>query len=222
MKRGRPPVLTEEVTTTIGKIKQKHPNWSVREIQKKIPQFNPSLKGKVPGRTKVNDYIRETYTPNLKRQIELGYDNPWNLDALKDNPLPPEVLPKLFPLWLKRQETRTEPPLSIRQVRWITQLSSMTDDIELLGIVADMCAEWELIGALTETPQLSSPVTVLQIYAWLIRMSDKELNEHYEEILREKLVSATPPEETLKTLQGIYGDEFLKAMKLKSKEANEA
>lgn len=144
-------------------------------------------------------------------------DKPWNLDALGGDLLPPGVLKTLFSIWLAKQEDPSSPPLTIREAKWIAQLSSMTEDTELLRIVADMCAEWELIGELTKTPQLSSPDMVLYIYSLLTRMTERELNEHHQGILREKHVSGTRREDIIKGLGAVYGDEFLQAMKLKSK-----
>lgn len=159
-----------------------------------------------------------------RRDSDLPQDKPWNLNALRDDPLPPEALPKLFRIWLEKQGNPLSPPLSIREARWIAQLSGMTDDIELLRIMAEMCAEWDLIGDLTGSAQLSSPTTILYIYSRLTRVPKEAEKEHYQEILREKhvSVSGTRREETIQGLGAIYGDEFLKAMKLKPKKKKEA
>lgn len=218
------PILTPEVTGLIASVHRKHPKWKAPEIRNwVIPilhEDNPNL----PPQWPTLSTVQKVLAPVRKKEKELAdssEDKPWNLDALRDDPLPPEVLLKLFPIWLMKQENPLSPPLSIREARWIAQLSSMTDDIELLRIIADLCAEWELIGELTNTPQLSSPDMVLHIYSLLTRMAEKELKEHHQEILREKYVSDTRRGETIKGLGAIYGDEFLKAMKLKSKKEEE-
>ena len=141
------------------------------------------------------------------------------LDTLRDNPIPPGALPKVFQIWLTNQESPSYPPLSIREAKWIAQLSSMTDDIELLRLLAEMCAERELIGELTNTPQLSMPSMILQIYAYLTKMSLETKEEHYREIRKEKHVSVSGSrrEQSIKGLGAIYGDEFLQAMNLRPK-----
>ena len=161
--------------------------------------------------------VLERKISSYRKDSDLPQDKPWNLDALGDDILPAGVLKTLFSIWLAKQEDPSSPPLTIREAKWITQLSSMTEDTELLRIVAGMCAEWELIGELTKTPQLSSPVMVLHIYSLLTRMTEKELNEHYQEIQKEKhvSVSGTRRGTVIEGLGVIYGDEFLKTMKLK-------
>ena len=83
--------------------------------------------------------------------------------------------------------------------------------------MAELCADWELIGELTGTVQLSSPAMVLSIYSVLTGMVSKELKEHLQGILREKYVPGTPREETMEVLRIMYGDEFIQAVKSESK-----
>ena len=203
--------IRPEQETIIAKYTLDFPDMNRTKLAEKI-QAEVKWLGKSP-----EIEVLERKISLYRRDSDLPQDKPWNLDALRDDPLSPEVLLKLFPIWLMKQENPLSPPLSIREARWIAQLSSMTDDIELLRIVAELCAEWELIGELTRTSQLSSPVMVLHIYSLLTRMAEKELNEHHQEILREKHASGTRRGGTIKGLGAIYGDEFLKAMKLKSK-----
>lgn len=164
----------------------------------------------------------------LERKISLyrkdsdsPQDKPWTLDSLRDYPLPPDALPKLFQIWLYKQGSPLERPLSIREARWAAQLSSMTDDIELLRLMAEMCTEWELIGELTGTAQLSSPTTILYIYSQLTAMDDKKLKEHHQDILSEKLGFGTRRGETMEGLKAFYGDEFIRATKSKKEAHNE-
>lgn len=161
--------------------------------------------------------VLERKITSYRKDSDSPRDNPWTLDSLKENPLPPEALPKLFQIWLYKQENQFEPPLSVREAKWIAQLSCMTDDIELLRVIAEMCAEWELIGELTKSAQLSPPATILYIYAQLARMADEELKEHHQEILKEKHVSGTRRSETMEGLRAIYGDQFIQGMKSNSK-----
>jgi len=68
----------------------------VRTIQKKIPEFNKSLTGKVPGRTVINKYKREVLVPNLGKMEKTGMDEPWSIasmSAKSEFELPSEVIP---------------------------------------------------------------------------------------------------------------------------------
>jgi len=150
-----------------------------------------------------------------------GLDEPWTIGSLSEYPISSDVLPRLFPIWLHRQEDPTSPLLTIREARWIAQLSSMTQDMELLEAMAEMCAEDELIAELTNTPtpELSFPGVTLFIYARLTGMPDEELTEHYKEIFKEKrpFASGTRRDITMKELEAIYGKDVLKTVKPKSK-----
>ena len=203
--------ITPEQEATIAKYVLDFPDMSRTKLAEKI-QAEVNWLGKPP-----EIEVLERKISSYRRVSELPQDKPWTLDSLKQNPLPPEVLPKLFPIWLMKQENPLSPPLTIREARWIAQLSGMTDDIELLRLVAEVCAEWELIGELTNSPQLSSPATMLHIYSHLTRMGPGETKEHHEKILKEKQASGTRREETIEGLRAVYGDEFLKTIKLKPK-----
>jgi len=150
-----------------------------------------------------------------------GLDEPWTIGSLSEYPIPSDVLPRLFPIWLHRQEDPTSPPLTIREARWIAQLSSMTQDMELLEAMAEMCAEDELIAELTNTPtpEFSFPGVTLFIYARLTGMPDEELTEHHKEILKEKrpFASSTRRDITMRRMGLRYGKDVLKTVKPKSK-----
>lgn len=197
--------------TSIAKYTLDYPDMNRTELAEKI-QTEVKWPGKPP-----EIEVLERKISSYRRDSDLPQDKPWTLDALRDSPVAPEALRKILEIWLTNQESPYLPPLSIREARWIAQLSSMTEDIELLRLVAEMCGQWEIIGELTKTPQLSSPTMVLYIYSLLTQMTKGELNEHYQGILREKHVSDTRRGEVIEGLGTIYGPEFLKAMKLKSK-----
>lgn len=209
-KRGRAQIGAEQ-EAIIAKYALDFPGINRTELAEKI-QAEVKWPGKAP-----EIEVLERKISLYRNACDSPIDMPWTLDSLKEHPLPPEVLPKLFQIWLYKQESRSEHSLTIREARWIAQLSGMTEDIELLRVVANMCAEWELIGELTKTAQLSPPATMLFIYSMLTRMDEKELNEHHKEILRGKHVSGTRRGETIKGLGTIYGEGFLKDMKLKYK-----
>ena len=214
--QGRGPSIPDTVTSLIAKVYDEDRDRTAKEVMvevhRRLREEGRQLRPGWPGLSAVQKVLTNIRKkePNLK-------DRPWSLDALRDYPLPPEALPLLFRIWLLKQEDPFSPPLSIREAGWIAQLSTMTGDIELLRIVAEMCAEWELIGELTDIPQLSSPVMVLHIYSLLTRMAEKELKEHHQEILKGKQVSGTRRTQTMAGLEAFYGKGFIQATKLKAK-----
>lgn len=150
-----------------------------------------------------------------------GLDEPWTIGSLSEYPIPPDVLPRLFPIWLHRREDPTSPLLTIREARWIVQLSGMTEDMELLETMAEWCAEDELIAELTNapTPELCYPGVTLHRYARLTGMPDDELTEHYKEIFKEKrpFASGTQHEIVIRRMELRYGKDAVKTVKPKSK-----
>lgn len=218
------PHLTDGIKQMIAEIyvadHQIKPGRAQEELLKsmKAEGLNEIFGSNYPSRSTVSKELKSLRERDEARSPKSqGLDEPWTIGSLSEYPIPSDVLPRLFPIWLHCQEDPKSPLLTIRQARWIAQLSSMTDDVELLRFMAEMCAEWELIGELTKTPQLSSPTTILYIYARLTEMEQKELKEHHEKILRERhaSVSGNRREDTMKGLEAIYGEDFLKAMKLK-------
>ena len=191
---ARNPIITDEIKGRIGEFYSRHPNWKAKDIQHRVSQLlrkdNPELPQNYPGLSAIQKVLA-TIRKREKELVDSSEDKPWTLDNLRGNSLPHEVLPKVFSIWLKKQEEAVSPPLSIREARWIAQLSSMTDDIELLQRMAEWCAEWELIGELTETAQLSPPGNVFYIYSQLVGMDDKEWKKHYQKVVTEKHVSGT-------------------------------
>jgi len=143
---GRPPKLTEDVKKVIAYIKSRHPDWSVREIEKQIPKFEPSLAGKVPGRTKINEYISNKYKKNEAEVDASGIDSPWHLGILKDYPLPAEDIAAIASVqvwldgqkdkpyseptsikhwtefWTNNQMTTSTFSLTIREALWVSKL----------------------------------------------------------------------------------------------------
>lgn len=215
-------LLSPETKALIARIYLENPKQKAPQVRLKVwkvtHEENPALPKNWPSLSSIQKELA-----NIRRKMNepSPEDKPWTLDTLRDrdNPISPEALPKVFQIWLFNQERSYYPPLTVREATWIAQLSGMTGDIELLRLMAEMCAEWELIGELTNSPQLSSPATMLYIYSHLSRMPDKEENEHYEAILKEKhpSVSGTRREKTMKGLEAIYGKSVLKTVKAKSK-----
>jgi hypothetical protein len=213
-------LLSPETKALIARVYLQKPKQKAPEVCFKVWQIthkeNPALPKNWPSLSSIQKELARIRRGMNEPSPE---DKPWTLDTLRDKPLPPEALPKVFQIWLYKQINSTSPPLTIREARWIAQLSSMTEDIELLRLVAEMCAERELIGDLTNTPQLSMPSMILHIYAELTEMSLETKQEHYQAMRKGKdaAVSAPRAEQVVKGLGAVYGDEFLKAMNLKSK-----
>ena len=113
MGRGRPPIAVE-VKNAIARIKDRHRKWSVRDIQKKIPEFYPELAGRVPGHTSINKYIHETVLPNLNLIEKSGIDKPWHLASLSKYPLPLEAIPVILQVQHNVQSHRS--PEVVRRI----------------------------------------------------------------------------------------------------------
>jgi len=215
------PVLTSEVTGLIGIIHREHPDWKSPRVQMEVQYLlredaqkrkQPPPPDNWPGQSVVQKVL-STIRNNEKRLLDSPLGKPWNLDALSDNAVPPEILPKLFAVWFYMQENPYSPPLTIREARWVTQLSSMTDSVELLYAVATTCAQFELIGELTGTPQLSSPHRVLFIYSLLARMSEEEYEKHSQAIYKEEHVTESLRQQTIELLRELCGSDFATVMK---------
>ena len=215
------PILGPEVAGLIGAIHKDHPNWKSprvlmevkyllrEEAQKQKQPLPPPNWPSLSAVQKLLAIIRE----NEKKLLDLDEDKPWSLGALSANSVPPEILPKLLSVWFYMQENPYSPPLTIREARWVAQLSGMTDSVELLYAVATMCAQFELIGELTHTPQLSSPDRILLIYSLLARMPEEEYKEHSQAIHSKKHVIESPRQHTIELLRELGGSNYIAVMK---------
>jgi hypothetical protein len=133
-------------------------------------------------------------------------DSPWTLDTLNKHEISPSTLPTVFKIWLSKQEDPWHPSLTIREAKWVSRLSSMTDDLETIRIVAELCAEWEIIGELTEKPQLSSSSMTLHIYQ-LITGYEVDKEQERAILKRKELFGGfrTPQERIKSELKRLYG-----------------
>lgn len=210
-------LLSPETKEIIARVYLQNPKQKAPAVRLKVWQAthkeNPALPKNWPSLSSIQ---KELAIIRHKLNEPGPEDEPWTLDTLRDNPIPPEALPKVFQIWLHMEENPFSPALTIREARWIAQLSSMTEDIELLRLMAQVYAEQELIGELTNTPQLSSPTTILYIYSRLTRMSEEAEKEHYQAICMEKHRSGTRREQTMKELEAFYGKDVLKTVEPKS------
>ena len=115
---GRKHKMTEEIKTLIATIHNRHPDWSVRLIIKKVPEFNKSLEGKVPGRTLVADFIKE-----LSKE-EKDVDKPWSIGTLDKYPYLKSVLKQLL-IFKSMQFEQTPEKLSTRWALWFYKLEKL-------------------------------------------------------------------------------------------------
>ena len=161
--------------------------------------------------------VLERKISSYRKDPDLAEDRPWTLDSLRDHPLPPEALPKVFQIWFDMQASSNSPPVTIREAKWIARFSGMTDHLESVRVAADTCAQLELIGELTQTPQLSSASTMYLIYSLATRMPKKAFDELAPLIAREKIAYDTARKRVTEILRRVYGDEFVKDVKSESK-----
>ena len=214
------PIITPDVAGLIANMHRKNEDWKAPKVRYEVEKaWRKKHPGSPVGFPSLSTVQRMLAIIRKNEQLDFLEDRSWTLDALrdKDKAILPEALPKVFEIWLIKQANPLSPPLSIREARWISQLSSITEDVELLRLVAEMCAERELIGDLTNTPQLSMPSMILEIYAELTKMSLETKQKHYHAILKEKHVSDSRRKHVIEGLQNIYGSEFVERMGLKSK-----
>jgi len=150
---GRKPKMTEDVKTVITKIHKSHPGWSVRDIIKKVPEFNKSLAGKVPGRTLVADFIKNLPTEELK------VDKHWSIGVLDKYPYLKSVLKQLL-IFKSMQFEQMPEKFTVRWALWFYKLEKLyyhpadesqareniADIIILTSMYSDYEKQWEKAG----------------------------------------------------------------------------
>lgn len=212
MERGKRAHITHEGEKTIISRAVAYPRLKRATVAERLQNEFESKGWDIP-EIEVLERKISKYRKTCKVDSE---DQPWTLDALKDNPIPPDALGKVFQVWLQKQEIPWSPPLSNREVRWVVRFSAMTSDTELLRIVSELCAEWELIGRLTEIPQLSSPSIILHVYETITSKSIEK--ERRERILKDKEI-IDRPERIEAELEQAYGKGIIRSLdKVKSGE----
>lgn len=157
MVRGRPPI-TDDMKAVIAYIKKEHKTWSVRNIEKKIPEFYTIVTGRkldsrLPGRTFINDYLNEIVIPNLNRIEESGIDKPWSTATLEQYSIPPEGLSAVLKVWKSRIDMIEKgDTFTIREAKWVSRLSLFQQDTEKLFFIARRHARTELMYDLIGEP----------------------------------------------------------------------
>ena len=214
------PIVTPDMAALIAKKHRQHPDWKAPRVRYEVEKtWRKDHRDSPVGFPSLSTVQRMLATIRKNERLGFSEDRPWTVDVLRDpnNRIPPEALPKVFQIWLEMQASSNSPPLTIREAKWIAQLSGMIDDLRFVRTAADMCAQLELIGELTETPQLSSASTMYLIYSLATRMSQEAFDELAPLIEREKTVSGSPRSRVMEILRTVYGDEFVKAVKPRSK-----
>jgi len=152
---GRKPKLTPDVQKVISAIYGKHPNWSVRDIQKKIPEFSKQIIGRelsikeIPGRTLVDKYKREVLTPNLTEMEKSGIDTPWSVYTLSKYEIPSEALMTVLEILFEKLREKPPKHITIREAMWIGRLAHVIKDHQLLWRHAYQYAEIERMEQIT-------------------------------------------------------------------------
>jgi len=142
-KRGRPEKI-EPLRKAITKIWDNHPTWKDSEIRDELKVYlqkvvkkerpkwdvaliNEEVDRRLPSTYSIGDFRRDILEPNGKEISKL--DNRWHLGTLKDCPLTPEGIAKVFEIKClfgrppKRQKGAWGISLSIREAIWISRLS---------------------------------------------------------------------------------------------------
>lgn len=152
---GRKPKLTPDVQKVISTIYSRHHNWSVRDIQKKIPQLSKQIIGRelsikeIPGRTLVDKYKREVLTPNLTEMEKSGIDTPWSIYTLAKYEIPSEALMTVLEILFEKLREKPPKHITIREAMWIGRLAHVIKDNQLLWRHAYQYAEMERMSQIT-------------------------------------------------------------------------
>ena len=152
---GRRTKLTPEMQKIITAIYSRHPDWSVRDIEGKIPQFSKQEIGRelsldeVPGRTLINRYKREVLEPNLTEMEKSGIDTPWSIYTLSKYEIPAEALMTVLEILFEKLREKPPKHITIREAMWIGRLAHVIKDNQLLWRHAYQYAEMERMTQIT-------------------------------------------------------------------------
>ena len=145
--RGRPG-LSQEIKDALTKIRRRHPNWSIRDIEKKFPEFFPHLKDKAPKRSSILNYFNNEEKVNLARIEESDIDKLWSIGRsftyTGNIPINPEAVKRIIKI-----QQKANYPITIRKARWISYLSPSIEDDDKLNDISYCYAYLELIADLS-------------------------------------------------------------------------
>ena len=212
------PIVTPELAAIIARTHRQHPDWKAPKVRYEVEKaWRKKHPGSPVGFPSLSSVQRMLATIRKNEKLGSLEDRPWTLDTLGKDSLPPEALPKVFRIWLQMQASSNSPPLTIREAKWIAQFSRMTEDLRFVGHAASVCAVLVLIGELSDTPHLSWASTTFLIYSLATVMPQETFDELSPLIYREKHAVASQREQAIEIVKAIYGDEFIKDLKSKSK-----
>lgn len=127
-KRGRPPIEPSIQNLLTCRVLDEEAKPAEEQRLNKVLAYDiyKELEGKfkrVPKESTLEKKIQQ-----LRLDIRKGYgpeDKPWSLVTLKEYPIPPKALPKVLEVYknLQSHPEWQEPELTIRDARWIAQLS---------------------------------------------------------------------------------------------------
>jgi hypothetical protein len=133
-----------------------HPDWNAPQFYR---QLEIVLAGdRIPTSLSAVQKKVSQIRKNFKNIKETGLDNLWHLGTLKDYPLPPEGIAKVFAIKCtygrppKRPKGAWGITLSIREALWISRLSSLPMSLDKLQETALDYADAERVGELSGIP----------------------------------------------------------------------
>jgi hypothetical protein len=113
-----------------------------------VEQFKGKKRVKLPKVSTIVKEIQKCYK-NLTT-----LDSPWSVQTLTDYPLPPEALPLVLRIWVKRREMGRD--LTIREAQWIARLHALADRLSLdeLDFIAQNYAVIQVMATKFGTPEI--------------------------------------------------------------------
>ncbi len=123
--KGTQTALTVDVKRTIADIYKKHPDWSICDIQAKIPEFNKNLKGKNISRSTIGTFLKDAVKPEGAKIKKSGIDQPWNIGTCfkPEYNIPADMIPILIKEQQLRINTNIGPKkLTIREGIWFARM----------------------------------------------------------------------------------------------------
>jgi hypothetical protein len=170
-KRGRPKKLTNSVKGAIVRLYEEHPDWTVQDIRDALksvlfdelktqhPEWiDKQVSGEVTEYLPGSSTIQKFWKPIKERDKPSLLEQPWTLGTLKDYPLPPEGIAKVFAIKCMYGQPPKRPKgawgitLSIREALWISRLSSLPMALDRLQETALAYADAERVSELSGIP----------------------------------------------------------------------
>lgn len=158
---ARGPTVTPEVEALIATVYEKHPKWKAPRVRKEVEFILRERKAEYgtfprgwPSLSKVQKTLA-TVRKNLRKPHP--EERTWSVSTVSDDyPLPPEALPTVLRLWIRKRETQGY-DLTIREAKWAARMYAIAADapIEMLLLFVRLYAinerAYELTGRRLDT-----------------------------------------------------------------------